>query len=102
MVYIYIYIYIYIYNMAISTLVLSEGCINICSLSCPTLCAIWYHLCDLKNVKNTHEGMVLLVKLQTEACNFTKNSTSPWVFFTFFKLYEWYQMVPKHHYIKNL
>ena len=21
-------------------------------------CAIWYHLCDLKNVKNTHGGMV--------------------------------------------
>ena len=25
--------------------------------------AIWYHLYDLKNVKNTHEG-VLLLKLQ--------------------------------------
>ena len=85
--------------MDISTLDLSEGCINICSLSCPTL---WYHLCDLKNVKNTHEGVIPLVKLQTEACNFTKNNTSPWLFFTFLKLCEWYQMVPKHHYIKNL
>ena len=27
-------------------------------------CAIWYHLCNLKNVKNTHGGMSLLVKLQ--------------------------------------
>ena len=46
--------------MAISTLDLSEGCKNICFLSCPTLCAIWYHLCDLKNVKNTHEGVIPL------------------------------------------
>ena len=29
-----------------------------------TLCAIWYHLYSLKNVINTHEGVVLLVKLQ--------------------------------------
>ena len=29
-----------------------------------TLCEIWYHLYNLKNVKNTHEGMLILVKLQ--------------------------------------
>ena len=28
-------------------------------------CAIWYHLCNLKNMKNTHEGVLLLVKLQS-------------------------------------
>ena len=28
------------------------------------LCAIWYHLYNLKNVKNTHEGMLLFVKWQ--------------------------------------
>ena len=28
------------------------------------LCAMWYHLCNLKNVKNTHGGVLLLVKLQ--------------------------------------
>ena len=28
------------------------------------LCAIWYHLYNLKNVKNTHGGPLLLVKLQ--------------------------------------
>ena len=27
-------------------------------------CAIWYHLYNLKNVKNTHGGVLLLVKLQ--------------------------------------
>ena len=28
------------------------------------LYAIWYHLHNLKNVKNTHEGVLLLAKLQ--------------------------------------
>ena len=27
-------------------------------------CAIWYHLYNLKNVKNTHVGVLILVKLQ--------------------------------------
>ena len=30
-------------------------------------CAIWYHLCNLKNVKNTHGGVLILVKLQASA-----------------------------------
>ena len=34
------------------------------------LCAICYHLYNLKNVKNTNGGVLLLVKLQTEASNF--------------------------------
>ena len=29
-----------------------------------TLCAIWHHLCSLKNVKNTHGEVFPLVKLQ--------------------------------------
>ena len=48
-------------------------------------CAIWYHLYNLKNVKNTHGGVL-------KACNFTKSNTPPWVFFTFFGLYSWYQI----------
>ena len=56
------------------------------------LCAIRYHLYNLKNVKNTHGGMLLLVKLQAEVCNFTKGNTPPWVFFKFFKFYKWYQI----------
>ena len=27
-------------------------------------CAIWYHLYNLKNVKNTHGGVLILIKLQ--------------------------------------
>ena len=49
-------------------------------------CAIWCHLYNLKNVKNTY-GEVLLL-----ACNFTKSNTPPWVFFTFFKFRKWYQI----------
>ena len=30
-------------------------------------CAIWYHLYQFKNVKKTHGGVLLLVKLQAEA-----------------------------------
>ena len=41
---------------------------------------------QFKNVKNTHEGVLILVKLQASACNFTKINTPPLVFFTFFKL----------------
>ena len=37
-------------------------------------CAIWYHLYNLKNVKNTHGGVLLV------ACNFTKANIPPWVF----------------------
>ena len=43
-------------------------------------------------MKNIHGGVLILVKLQSSACNFTKINTPPWVFFTFFKLYEWYQI----------
>ena len=30
-------------------------------------CAIWHHLYNLKNVKNTHGGVLLLVKLQAKS-----------------------------------
>ena len=31
-------------------------------------CAIWYHLYNLKNVKNTYGGVSILVKLQDQGC----------------------------------
>ena len=40
-------------------------------------CSIWYYLHNFKKPK---------------VCNFTKSNTPPWVFFTFFKLYKWYQI----------
>ena len=54
-------------------------------------CAIWYHLYNLKNLKNTYGGVLILVKLQASACTFTKINTPPWVFFMFFK-YKCYQI----------
>ena len=55
-------------------------------------CAIWYHSYNLKNVKNIHGGVLLLVKLQ---------AISPWMLFTFFNLYKWYQ-IAQHITIKTL
>ena len=49
-------------------------------------CAIWYHLYYLKNVKNTHGGVL-------------KTNTPPWVFSTIFKLYKWYQIVQRITYM---
>ena len=40
-------------------------------------CAIYYHLHKLKNVKNTHGGVLLLVKLKAKACNSTKSNILP-------------------------
>ena len=51
-------------------------------------CANWYHLYNLKNVENTHGGVLILVK-------FTKIDTPPWVFLAFFKLYKWYQIAQR-------
>ena len=59
---------------------------------------IWYHLCNLKIVKNTPGGMLLLVKLQASACNFTKSNTPPGVLFKYFELYRWYQIVQSASY----
>ena len=56
------------------------------------LCAIWYHLHNLKNVKNTDGRVFLLAKLDASACNFTKSITPPCVLFTFFKLCKLYQI----------
>ena len=38
---------------------------------------------QFKNLKNTHGGVLLLVKLQTSACNFTKSNAPPRVFSRF-------------------
>ena len=48
---------------------------------------------QFKRRENTHGGVLLLVKLQVSAYNFTKSNTTPWVFFTFYKLHKWYQIV---------
>ena len=57
--------------------------------------ATWYHLYNLKNVKNIHGGALILVKLQASAYKFTKINIPPWVFFTFFELYKWYQIAQR-------
>ena len=59
-------------------------------------CAIWYHLYNFKNVKNTHGGVLI------SACNFTKINTPPWLFFTFLKLYKWYQIAQRITYLLSV
>ena len=38
-------------------------------------CAIRRHLNNLKNVKNTHGGVLHLLNLQAKACNLLKDSS---------------------------
>ena len=38
---------------------------------------------QIKKPVNTHGGVVLLVRLQVEACNFNKSKTPPWFFSRF-------------------
>ena len=59
------------------------------------LCVVWYHLYNLKNVKNTHGGDLLLVKSEALTRNVTKSNTPTWVFFTFLRLYKWYQIAQR-------
>ena len=54
-------------------------------------CAIWYHLYH-GGVLLSHGGVLLLKKLQGKSLQFTEIDTPPWVFFTFFELYKWYQI----------
>ena len=65
----------------------SDFCLSLTISSTPCIyvmhCANWYHSCNLKNVKNTHGG-VLTFRLK--ACNFTESNTPPWAFSTFLKL----------------
>ena len=51
------------------------------------LCVIWYHLHNLKNVKNINGGVLLFVMLQ----GFTKNNIPPGVSLQVFKII---QMIP--------
>ena len=46
-------------------------------------CAIWYHSYNLKKAKNAHGEVLLLVKLQSENCNFTKSNNSMGAFHAF-------------------
>ena len=43
--------------------------------------------------------MLLLVKLQVSVCKFTNSNTPLWVFFTFFKLHKWYQVMQSVSYV---
>ena len=69
-----------------------HNCLALSRVKYGPLCPICYHLCNLKNEKSTHGGLLYLIKLQAKVCNSTKSNTPPLVFFTFLKLYKWYQI----------
>ena len=74
----------------------SLGLLRFCPYTRMWCFAQFITICTIKkNVKNTHGRVLLLVKLQVSACNFMKCNTPEWVFFTFFKLYRWYQIVQR-------
>ena len=59
-------------------------------------CAIWYHLYNLYNVKNTHrEALLLVVKPVTSL----KVTLLHECWSTFFKLYKWYQITQSITYV---
>ena len=55
---------------------------NIENISCDVLCGL-VPFVRFKKSENTHGRVLLLVKLQVSACNFTKSNTPPWVFSRF-------------------
>ena len=57
------------------------------------LCAIWYHLYILKNVRNIHGGVLLLAKCRLQPAPFLKVTLFHGCFSRFFKLYKQYQIV---------
>ena len=65
------------------------------------LCPIWYYLYNFKKVKNTHGGVLLLVKFHTKAWNFTKSNTPSWTFLILFKLCKWYHIAQRITYFKT-
>ena len=59
-------------------------------------CTIWYYLYNFEKCEKHRWRSVNFRKV---AGNFTKISTLSWVFFTFFKLYKWYQTAQRTTYI---
>ena len=69
--------------------------VHICSARFGTICTNW------KTWKNTRGGVLFLVKLLASACNFPESNTPPWLFFTFLKLYKWYQIAQSITYLSK-
>ena len=63
-------------------------------------CAIWYHLYNLKDVKNTYGGVLILVKLQAPA-TLLKLTFLHGCFSTMYKLYKWFQIAQRITYKKE-
>ena len=70
--------------------------IDNCGLTCDVLC----DLVPFVQFKNREEYPWKSVAFSKAlACNFTESKTTPWVFFTFFKLHKWYQIAQRISYM---
>ena len=59
-------------------------------------CVIWYHLYNFKNVKKYPWRSVTFIKVAGfYPATLLKSNIPPWVFFTFLKLYKWYQIAQR-------
>ena len=56
---------------------------------------IWYHLYNLRNVKNTHGGVLMLLKLQAKPTTLLKLTILHGCLFMFLKLNKWDQIVQR-------
>ena len=66
-------------------------CLNIASVICDAL----RDLIPFVQFKKREKHPWRSVNFSNNNCNFTKISTPPWVFFTFFKLFKWYQIAQR-------
>ena len=64
------------------------------------ICDALLDLISFEQIKKREKHSWRSVQIRRlKACNLTKSNTSPWVFFTFFKLYKWYQIGQNTTYI---
>ena len=67
-----IVIWSFFLEAGVKQMIFVTGALQILYVIC---CSIWYRLYNSKNANNTREGVLLLVNLQAESCNFTKSNT---------------------------
>ena len=62
-----------LFKAALTSLLCIVECVNICDAFRDLLPFL-----QIKKHENTYEGILLLVKLHAEACNFTRSNTPPY------------------------
>ena len=63
------------------------------------MCAVLSDLVPFVQFKKREKHPWRSVNFSKAACNFIKINTPPWVFFTVFKFYKWYQIGQRIKYV---